>query len=66
MSARDEWTPEVGDLVRDGARGENAVVEESGDGDLVLRPVFGGAPWTPQALGQVRVQARQGTWEPLW
>ncbi|MFE0192594.1 hypothetical protein [Streptomyces sp. NPDC058989] len=55
--------PEVGDLVRDEALGENAVVTDIKAGQPLLRSVYGGGtPWIPEDPERVKLQARRGDW----
>ncbi|MEU9110590.1 hypothetical protein AB0D04_02015 [Streptomyces sp. NPDC048483] len=63
----DEQRPaEVGDLVRDLARGVEAVVTDVRDGVLLLRRRYGGGlfpePWAATD-GAVRILARRGAWD---
>ncbi|MFF8506727.1 hypothetical protein ACF064_01440 [Streptomyces sp. NPDC015492] len=63
MTATGDQTPEIGDLVRDQARGCDAVVTDlERDGQPVLRFRYGAGPtWNP-APGAVRIIARRGDW----
>ncbi|MET8507546.1 hypothetical protein ABZV60_23270 [Streptomyces sp. NPDC004787] len=56
--------PEIGDLVRDQARGCDAVVTDFQGGVPLLRHRYGGGladPW-PAQPGTLVVIARRGTW----
>lgn len=58
-------TAGVGDLVRDTARGCQAVLTDVRAGVPYLRPRYGGGldePW-PTTWAAVEVVARRGTWE---
>lgn len=64
MTAPTEARAEIGDLVRDHARGATGVLTDVRDDTPVLRPRWGGTTheWNAQWVA-LAVLARRGTWE---
>ncbi|MEU3608359.1 hypothetical protein AB0E83_23370 [Streptomyces sp. NPDC035033] len=63
MTSAGEQVPEIGDLVRDQARGCDAVVTDTDtDGRPVLRFRYGSGPTWTSAPGALGIIARRGNW----